>query len=208
MTTLSAFGEFCRVTSRQTLGPYYPESDWNRDNDLTRRKPTDPEASGQVIQLSGIIRNKNCDPIENARVEIWQASPLGKYDHSQDLNPITKDPKFQYWGMNQTGKDGRYFFKTLIPGHYPLDPALVGRVPSGPGQFRPPHIHFKITHPSFRELVTQMYFDPRTYTDKNLAKIVDQLNRWENVPKDLVINFIPLGPKSSILVGEFILTLS
>jgi protocatechuate 3,4-dioxygenase beta subunit len=58
------------------------------------------------------------------------------------------DPYFQGWGQTTTGTDGRYGFKTILPGAYP----------AGPDWTRPPLIHFKVTKPGFHTLTTQMYF--------------------------------------------------
>ena len=43
---------------------------------------------------------------------------------------------------------GRYEFKTIVPKHY-----SVGTVT------RSSHVHFKVKHPDFRVLTTEMHFD-------------------------------------------------
>jgi protocatechuate 3,4-dioxygenase beta subunit len=48
----------------------------------------------------------------------------------------------------KTDADGRYKFKTIKPGAYPVGPSIV----------RPPHIHFRL-YGHDDELVTQMYFE-------------------------------------------------
>src|SRR5690606_27978102 len=103
------------------------------------------------------------------------------------------DPDFQYWGRSTTNALGEYDFKTIIPGHYPLDPRLTGRRPSGPRQFRPPHIHFKVHARGYLSLTTQMYFDPKSYDDFEESKLVGDLNRWENVDPDLTVLFSGVG---------------
>lgn len=47
-----------------------------------------------------------------------------------------------------TDDQGRYRFRTILPGAYPADV----------GWIRPPHIHFKISRVGYKELITQMYF--------------------------------------------------
>ena len=59
-------------------------------------------------------------------------------------------PNFQGYARVLTDDDGRYRFKTVKPGAYPINPM-------NPTAVRTPHIHFDVagkrTH-----LVTQMYF--------------------------------------------------
>lgn len=184
----SAIAGVCGPTHRQTEGPYYPEKDLNRDADLVQFKPG-AVADGEVVFVSGQVLDTDCKPVAGALVEIWQAAASGRYNHSGDRNKLKLDPNFQYWGRFKTAADGKYTFRTVIPGHYPLDPALVGKPPTGPDQYRPPHIHFKVRASGFLSLTTQMYFDPKTYDDADLAKTVSDLNRWESVDSDLTVLF-------------------
>jgi protocatechuate 3,4-dioxygenase, beta subunit len=167
----------CKLTPRQGEGPYYPEADLNRDNDLTNLGPGKPVAKGQIIYLSGLVLDPECRPIRDAVIEVWQAASSGKYNHSQDPNNLPLDVNFQYWGRTRTDVKGAYVFKSVIPGHYP----------TGPSSYRPPHIHAKVHAPGFLSLTTQVYFDPRSYDDTKLAKIVDRLNKIEQVPADLIV---------------------
>ncbi len=200
-TGAKAIAAVCGPTHAQGEGPYYPERDRNRDNDLTRMQASDPVATGTVIILKGQILDVDCKPIPGALVEIWQAAESGRYNHSGDANVKLKlDPKFQYWGRTTVGKNGEYEFTTIIPGHYPLDPRFTGMEPTGPRQFRPPHIHAKVHARGFLSLTTQLYFDPKSYDDADLAKTVSNLNRWENVDPDLTVLFSEVG---GIKTGKF-----
>ncbi len=199
----------CIRTRAQTEGPYYPESDLNRDQDLTRLDPKGNDAEGTIIELSGIIQDASCSPISGALVEIWQANAHGKYDHSEDSNPLPKDPNFQHWGRMTTKKDGAYLFRTIVPGHYPLDPKLTGKTPSGPRQFRPPHIHVKITARGFQSLTTQLYFHEDSYSDAVTKDLVKDLNNWERVPSDLKVTFVEdKKDKTKPRTGAFSFTLA
>jgi len=192
---VKALGAVCGLTPAQGEGPYYPEKDLNRDNDLTELRPG-VLAKGEPVQLIGQVTDGRCLPIQGALVEIWQAAASGKYNHSDDPNQLPIDPDFQYWGRTKTDALGRYTFRTVIPGHYPLNPRLVGTEPTGPGQYRPPHIHFKVHAAGYRSLTTQMYFDPKSYDDADLAKTVSDLNRWESVDPALTVLFASaVGPR-------------
>jgi len=162
-------GEPCPVTPPQTEGPYYPpkaqlDAQRDKDGDLTRLEGQAGRAMGVVLYVLGQVRDADCRPVPNATVEIWQASENGRYRHPRDRdNPAPLDPNFQYWGHSVTDQDGRYLLKTIKPGAYQ----------AGPGWIRPPHIHFKVTHPEFRDFITQMYFsgDPHQGEDYILNKV-------------------------------------
>ncbi len=161
----------CPPTPSQTEGPYYPPPSQiadqvDKDNDLTRVEGKSGRASGQVIYIRGQVRDGQCRPIEGALVEIWQASANGRYNHPRERsNPKPLDPNFQYWGQALTDKEGRYEFKTVIPGPYPA------------GMFwtRPAHVHFKSRRQGFFPLTTQMYFAGDQYLeDDRIFKEIPQ----------------------------------
>ena len=190
----------CKLTPRQGEGPFYPEADLNRDNDLTNLGPGKPIARGQIIYLTGLVLDPKCMPVKDAVVEIWQAAVTGKYNHSQDPNQnLVLDPNFQYWGRTRTDAKGAYIFRSIIPGHYP----------TSPNTYRPPHIHVKVHAAGFLSLTTQIYFDPRSYDDTKLAQIVDRLNKLEQVPAELTVLYQPAprpkDPKSR--AGRFDFTI-
>lgn len=144
----------CPITPPQTEGPYYPpkaqiDAMLDQDNDLTRIKGQAGKATGPIVYVMGQVRDHQCQPIQGAVVEIWQASENGRYSHPRDRdNRAPLDPNFQYWGKSVTDQEGRYLFKTVKPGSYQ----------AGRNWTRPPHIHFKVSHPNFRPFITQMYF--------------------------------------------------
>ncbi|HZS94176.1 MAG TPA: protocatechuate 3,4-dioxygenase [Chloroflexota bacterium] len=149
-----AHADTCAPTPRQTEGPYYPppaqrEAQVDMDTDLTHIEGQSGHAKGQVIEVTGQVRDRQCRPVVGAVVELWQASENGRYDHPGDRdNPAPLDPNFQYWAKTTTNQDGRYRFTTIKPGAYQ----------AGPRWIRPPHLHFKVSHPAFGTFITQMYF--------------------------------------------------
>lgn len=138
-------------TPEQSMGPFYPViRPLDHDMDLTVLKGKRGRAQGKVIHLTGRVLNSNGEPVRGARVEIWQANANGRYAHPADLNTAPLDPSFQGFGVQVTDAEGRYRFKTIKPGAYPINPA-------NPDNARPPHVHFDILGRKDR-LVTQMYF--------------------------------------------------
>ena len=115
----SALGQSCSITPAQGSGPFYPITDrGDTDWDLTQIDDNPGQATGEQLLLSGTIRNRNCQPIPNALVEMWQANHWGKYDHPGDTSTRPHDPNFQYWGRMTTDSQGNYKFKTIVPGLY------------------------------------------------------------------------------------------
>ncbi|MEK6618266.1 MAG: protocatechuate 3,4-dioxygenase [Nitrospirota bacterium] len=151
--------DLCLLTPPQTEGPYYPVQDQpEKDNDLTRVKGRPGRAAGQLIYILGQVRDEQCRPLEGALVEIWQAAASGRYNHPDDRdNRAPLDPNFQYWGYDTTDQEGRYSFKTVLPGQYP----------AGLFWTRPSHVHFKVHRRGFQELTTQMYFAGDPYLEKD-----------------------------------------
>jgi protocatechuate 3,4-dioxygenase, beta subunit len=168
----------CLATPPQTEGPFYPlEFPIDGDTDLTRIAGGQIVAFGERICILGRILTPDCRPIEAARIEIWQACASGKYRHDYDDNPAAIDENFQYWGVANSDRQGRYTFTTIKPGSYPVTRNWR----------RPPHIHFKITVPGLSPLITQMYFREER-----------ELNQ-----KDLILQRIP-GDRRSLVITDLV----
>lgn len=131
-------------TPRQTSGPFYPPN-WSGDidEDLVRVQGAAAMALGTVLHLTGQVRDISGAPISRAMIEIWQCDAQGVYRHPLDERGMRRhDRGFQGRGRTLTDKTGRYRFRTIRPVAYP------GRTP---------HIHFQITTPARKQLITQMY---------------------------------------------------
>jgi len=149
----------CGLTPPQTEGPFYPVKDQaDKDSDLTIVRGATERAKGQVIYVQGKVTDEHCVPVSRALVEIWQACKSGRYNHPGDESGQPLDPNFQYWGKAVTDEQGKYTFKTILPGHYQASPAWI----------RPPHIHYKVYARGFFDLTTQMYFAGNPYNEKDL----------------------------------------
>jgi len=100
------------------------------------------DEEGTRLILSGQVKNLDCSQvIPNAVIDIWHANDAGVYDNNG----------FTLRGKTLSNAQGFYLFETILPGKY-----LNGN------QFRPSHIHFKITPPGFSSLTTQLYFEGDT----------------------------------------------
>jgi len=140
------------------LGPFYPVlKPLERDGDLTRVRGRRGRAKGQIIHVAGRVLTPHGEPVRGARVELWQANSLGRYDHPSDTNSAPLDPDFQGYGVQVTDRDGRFRFKTIKPGPYPFDKWI-----------RTPHLHFDATGRTDRR-VTQLFFAGEPLNDQDFV---------------------------------------
>ncbi len=134
-------------TAEMTLGPFFPREFGQGANDLAQ---LDGKAlKGEVIEITGRVVQGDGKPLDNAILEIWQASPEGRFD----------DPAFFGWGRAATDAQGVYSFRTVKPG------AIEGRAP---------HVNFLILFSGLmRQLQTVMFFpgDARNRTDPVLQAV-------------------------------------
>lgn len=185
----------CGITPGQTSGPFYPVNEQaDKDSDLTYVQNKNQRALGEVIIIRGVVSGKDCRPIKNAIVEIWQACASGRYNHPQDPNKAKLDKNFQYWGRATTNEKGEYKFITIKPGEY---------VAIENEWTRPPHIHFKIHLRGYEELTSQLYFSHEKHNAKDKVLLRTPANERSRLMVDLQGD-----GKSYPKVGEFNIVLN
>ena len=121
------------------------------------------DTPGITMEVRGVVYDAQGKPVPNAKVDVWQASPVGLYENQ---DPTQADMNLR--GLFTTDAQGRYFLRTVCPSGYPvptdgpcgelLDAQL--RHPN-----RPAHLHFMISSPGHKVLITQVFADD----DVNLA---------------------------------------
>lgn len=141
------------------LGPFWrknaPLCAWGENISRT-------DLGGQQMEVRGVILDEAKHPVASAIVDVWHSSPVGFYEnqdeHQEDMN---------LRGRFETNECGEFFFKTIRPSGYPVPTngpcgELLRAQKRHPN--RPAHIHFMISKPGYKVLITQV-FDS---TDKNL----------------------------------------
>jgi protocatechuate 3,4-dioxygenase beta subunit len=136
----------CTPSDDNILGPYYRPNAPFRD-DLTERGTL-----GTRVTVEGRVVDAACQPLAGALIDLWQADDEGGYDNDGKDDPAPEI--FVLRGRLYTGSDGRYSFRTIIPGRY-----LNGQ------QYRPAHVHVRVSAPGFAQLTTQLYFEGDPYND-------------------------------------------
>ncbi len=79
-----------------------------------------PRAIGQYIEVTGRVVDEDGAPLAGSMIEIWQANSAGKYVHEMDRHEAPVDPNFIGEGRFVTDAEGRYKFRSLKPGAYPV----------------------------------------------------------------------------------------
>ena len=159
----------CAPTTPDIIGPYYLA---NAPASIQLSSSTE---AGTLLAISGTVRSENCPvAIPNALVEVWHATDAGSY--YSNVNP------YSLRGSLYTATDGSYSFSSIQPGWY-----LNG------SQYRPRHIHYKVSAPGYATLVTQLYFSGDPYIS---------IDPWASQP-DAVLRIIPLFNNNGTLEGQF-----
>ncbi|ODQ78133.1 hypothetical protein BABINDRAFT_9732 [Babjeviella inositovora NRRL Y-12698] len=174
-------GSSTAATSSAILGPFYRENSpvyKNGESIIIK------EVGGVKAYVSGKITNTQGEALAGAMVEVWHCAPNGLYEQQDP-----EQPDFNLRGTFYTDKDGFYSFVCLEPTAYPIPydgPAggLLQFMDRHP--MRPSHIHWRVTHPSYHSLITQIYNreDPYTEDDSVFA-----------VKEDCVVDFIKADGK-------------
>jgi len=146
------------LTPREVEGPFYPITPQkDKDADLTIVEGKNGVAKGTIIDIVGQVFDQNGNTVEGATIDWWQANSFGKYHHPHDNSEAPIDEHFQAWAILQSGKDGHFKLRTVMPGAYPF----------GAVQQRTPHIHLKVSKLGFESLLTQMYFPNQPLNEKD-----------------------------------------
>jgi len=115
-------------TPPNAFGPFYKKHS-PKAKDL--RAPGD---MGLPLTVAGRVLDTRGEALEDAKVEIWHADHSGHYDVDG----------YHFRAQIPLESKGTYSFDSVMPGHYP------DRVSQ--------HVHFLVSAPGHKTLVTQLYF--------------------------------------------------
>ncbi len=137
-----------KPTSAEVLGPFFRKG---APDQRVLRAPSDP---GFPLKVSGRVLNTKGQIVEGAKVDLWHADHGGLYD--------TKG--YKYRAKLSPDAKGVYGVDTVMPGHYADRPAQ--------------HIHYLITAPGHKTLITQAYFATDPFYEGNPEK------HWNKIAKN------------------------
>ncbi|MBY0530767.1 MAG: catechol 1,2-dioxygenase [Xanthobacteraceae bacterium] len=141
-------------TAAALLGPF-----WRMKSPVTVsggsivRSPTPGPALFADIQ----VKDAKGRPIVGVEVDVWQASPVGKYENQDETQA-----DMNLRGKFTTDAQGKFSFRSVKPAGYPVPiDGPVGELLRAQKRhpFRPAHVHFLLFKPGFKTLVTQVFVD-------------------------------------------------
>src|ERR1035441_10684048 len=121
---------------------------------------------GEPCLVTGQVTGPESEPLRGARMKVGQASADGFYDVKQ---PAVQ-PEGNLRGLFTAGSDGRFWFRTIVPSHYPIPgDGPVGDLLRATGRhpYRPAHIHFIVSAPGYRPVTTHLFVDESLYIDSD-----------------------------------------
>ncbi|MGO4852366.1 dioxygenase [Phaeovulum sp. W22_SRMD_FR3] len=151
-------------TPPNVIGPLYREEAPFMENPGAMVTEEEP---GRHVIVKGQVRDAETGaPLADALLDFWQSNAVGFYE---DQDPDM--PDYHFRRRIRTDAEGRYAFRTIVPGGYyianrdtPIVPLMTAL---GLHSFRPPHIHLMAEHENYRHLTTLIYFEGEPSNDSD-----------------------------------------
>lgn len=149
-------------TESTVLGPFHMTESPARE----LGDSIDVVGTGQPCVITGTVTSTDGTPLPEATVDIWQCDENGFYDVQQpDVQPAGNGR-----GIFRTDGDGRFWFRSVVPSHYPIPTdGPVGALLTAAGRhpFRPAHVHVLASATGHQQLVTHMFVADSPYLDSD-----------------------------------------
>ncbi|CAF1113976.1 unnamed protein product [Rotaria sordida] len=151
------------ATESTVLGPFYTDDAQDVANGDSIASP----GKGEICLVLATIKDTKDNPIEGAKIDVWETDSNGRYDNQYD-----ERDRPDMRGRLTSNKNGEFFFKCVKPVSYPIpSDGPAGKLLETlhrPAR-RPAHIHFRIYAPNstYDDLVTALYIrgDPYESND-------------------------------------------
>lgn len=123
----------------------------------------DVQPHGERCVVRGRVLSVDGSPLAGAQLDVWHANEDGWYDvQRNDL------PDQHLRGLFTTDAAGRYWFRTILPAHYPIPhDGPVGDLLRRTGRhpWRPAHIHFIAEAAGHTPVTTHLFLGSSPYLD-------------------------------------------
>jgi hydroxyquinol 1,2-dioxygenase len=167
------------ATESTVLGPFHMVTSPRRALGDT----IDLVGTGPQCVLAGRVLSADGTPLPGAELDVWQANDQGFYDVQQpDVQPPGNGR-----GLFTADQDGAYWFRTIVPTHYPIPTdGPVGTLLKATKRhpYRPAHIHFIVTAPGHRPLTTHIFVAGSPYIESDAVFAVKKSLITEFTPAD------------------------
>ncbi len=111
-------------------------------------------------------------PLPGVEVHVWHSSPVGFYEN-QDAEQAAMNLR----GIFHTDADGRFGFRSVRPGGYPVPTdGPVGDLLRAQRRhpYRPAHLHVLAHAPGYKTLITQLFVDDDEHLETDVVFGVTQ----------------------------------
>lgn len=176
--TMEAARQSEDATASTVLGPFHvveaPQRELGAD--------ISPSSDGQACLVEGRILDADGAPVPGARLDVWQADAHGAYDVQDGGQPLGNGR-----GLFTADDAGRFWFRTIVPAHYPIPTdGPVGQLLEATARhpYRPAHIHFLVEAPGHVPLTTHVFVADSPYLDEDAVFAVKQSLVREFEPVD------------------------
>lgn len=149
------------ATASTVLGPFYREG----AAELPYGGAISKDGGGEPAVLMGRVLDTAGRPIPGALLDVWETNEHGLYEQ-QDPG----QPDMNLRGRFRADAEGRYKIVAIKPVSYPIpDDGPVGRMLRALGRhpYRPAHVHFIVSAPGYRSLVTHLFVEGDPYLDSD-----------------------------------------
>ena len=162
-------GKNGEATESTVLGPFHVVKSPRRELGDT----IDQVGTGEPCLIEGRVLNRAGEPVPGAQLDVWQANDQGFYDVQQP----DEQPRGNGRGLFTADAEGRYWFRTIVPSHYPIpSDGPVGGLLAATSRhpYRPAHIHFIVTAPGYRQLTTHIFVAGSQYIESDAVFAVKE----------------------------------
>lgn len=149
------------TTDSTVLGPFY----WEGAPEVPLGSNLAVGVKGEPTFYSGRVLSSDGAPLENAVLDVWSGDGDGNYDMQ-----IPGESGMKARGRIRTGRDGRYWFRSIRPTFYPVPTdGPVGRMlrkmqrhPNRPG-----HIHMIVSASGHLPITTHLFVAGSEFLDSD-----------------------------------------
>ncbi|WP_431920071.1 dioxygenase [Amycolatopsis tucumanensis] len=122
--------------------------------------------TGTPCVITGSVADLDGSPLGGATIDVWQCDENGFYDVQQP----DSQPAGNGRGFFHTDEHGEFWFRTVVPSHYPIPTdgpvgALLAATARHP--YRPAHIHVIADAAGHEPLTTHMFVANGPYVDSD-----------------------------------------
>jgi hydroxyquinol 1,2-dioxygenase len=122
--------------------------------------------TGTPCVITGSVADLDGSPLGGATIDVWQCDENGFYDVQQP----DSQPAGNGRGLFHADDHGEFWFRTVVPSHYPIPTdGPVGELLGATGRhpYRPAHVHVIAEAAGHEPLTTHMFVADGPYVDSD-----------------------------------------